>query len=206
MSKSFCLGGSPALHICCFSFFFFFLPSKHSELSPFLFGSGCTCYLKPFLTRHFLSLMSSWQVLSSSAGRLFLWSTLHGLSASPAPFPRKSPALSLGWVMSTVPSTPSFTLFSTLSSGTSSAKSCTYSAKPTGTGRRSDQDFLYSSLKIYFCLRFAVFVGEEGRRRDGSYGMLIPSPVCPLQGVTGKYQWIQLGYSLHWQLQVEPHF
>lgn len=139
--------------------------------------------------------MSSWQVLSSSAGRLFLWSTLQGLSASPAPFPLKSPALSLGWVTSTVLSTPSFILFSMPSSGTSSAKSCTYSAEPTGTGRRSDQDFLYSSLNIYFCLWFAVFVGEEGRRSDGSYRMVVPSPLCPLQGVTGKYQWIQPGYS-----------
>lgn len=107
-------------------------------------------------------------MLSSSAGHHFLWSTLQGLSASPAPFPLKSPASSPGWVTSTALSTPSFTLFSTPSSGTSSAKSCTSSAELTGTGGNDQDNFLYSSLKIYFCLRFAVFVGEEGRSKDCS--------------------------------------
>lgn len=136
--------------------------------------------------------MSFWQVLSSSAGLLFLWSILPGLSASPAPFPLKSPALSLGWVTSTVLSTPSFIPFSTRSSGTSFAKSCTSSAEPTRTGGEKERPgyFLYSSLKTYFCLRPAVFVGEEGRRRAGAKGCWFPA-LCDkeLQVSTSDYSW-----------------
>lgn len=146
--------------------------------------------------------MSFWQVLSSSAGHLFLWSTLPGLSASPAPFPLKSPALSLGWVMSTVLSTPSFILFSTRSSGTSSAKSCICSAEPTGTVGEKERPgyFLYSSLKIYFCLRSAVFVGEEGRRRTAARGSWFPA-LCNKESQVSTSGYSSLQYSPYWKLQ-----